>query len=147
MWSGGSVGAAAQPLFIAPTTSLIANALILDGPFTNPGNTAYVNMTGLGVSSTTQIAATNSGRDLYSMPTPPPPGIVVSSGGNVPIRSVPYQIQWVDVDGNYSGARPNITAVITSGNQTVTLTPPHAPPWPIGNVPFLNNGKLFMAGY
>jgi len=147
MWSGGSVGAAAQPLFIAPTTSLIANALILDGPFTNPGNTAYVNITGLGVFSTTQIAATNSGRVLYGMPTPPPPGIVVSSGGNVPIGSVPYQIQWVDVDGNYSGASPNITAVITSGNQTVTLTPPAAPAGAIGYVPYRNGAKLFMAGY
>jgi hypothetical protein len=60
---------------------------------------------------------------------------------------VPYQIQWVDVDGNYSGASPNITAVITSGNQTVTLTPPTAPAGAIGYVPYRNGAKLNMAGF
>jgi hypothetical protein len=147
MWSGGSVGSAAQPLFIAPTTSPNANVLILDGPFNNNGNTSYVNMTGLGVFSTSEIAATGGGRVVYAMPTPPAPGAAVSSGGNVPIGSVPYQIQWVDVDGNFSVASPNVTVVTSSGNQTVTVTPPAAPAGAIGYVLYRSGGKVNMVGF
>jgi hypothetical protein len=147
MWSGGSVNNAGQPLFIAPTTAGSANALILDGPFNNLGNTSYVNMNGLGVSATSEIAASGPGRVVYGMPTPPAPGVVISSGGNVPIGSTPYQIQWVDVDGNFSVASPNTTVVTTSGNQTVTLTPPAAPAGAIGYVPYRNGAKANVTAF
>src|SRR6266404_4569624 len=147
MWSGGSVGAATQPLFIAPTTSPNANVLILDGPFNNNGNTSYVNMTGLGVFSTSEIAATGGGRVVYAMPTPPAPGAAVSSGGNVPIGSVPYQMQWVDVDGNFSVASPSVTVVTSTGNQTVTITPPAAPAGAVGYVLYRNGAKVNMVGF
>jgi hypothetical protein len=148
MWSGGSVGSAGQPLFITSAQpGSTSNALVLDGPFYNLGNTSYVSMNGLGISAAAEIAATGSGRVVYGMPQPLAPGVVVSSGGSVPIGSVPYQIQWVDVDGNYSVTSPSTTVVTTSGNQTVTLTPPPAPAGAVGYVPYRNGAKLNMAGF
>src|SRR5713101_584910 len=72
MWSAGSVGNAGQPLFIAPSTASSANALILDGPFTNLGNTSFVNVNGLGLFSNSLVSTTGNGRVVYGMPTPPP---------------------------------------------------------------------------
>ncbi len=148
MWSGGSVGNANQPLFIvAPSTAGSANALILDGPFSNQGNTSFVSMNGLGLFANSLVSTAGNGRVVYGMPTPPAPGAAVSSGGSVPIGSIPYQIQWVDVDGNFSAASPNVNAVTTSGNQTVTLTPPAAPAGAIGYVLYRNGAKVNMAAY
>jgi hypothetical protein len=75
------------------------------------------------------------------MPTPPAPGVAVSSGGSVPIGTIQYQIQWLDVDGNFSVVSPAGNAVVTSGNQTVTLTPPAAPPGAVAYVPYRNGAK------
>jgi len=146
MWSGGSTGNAGQPLFIAGSTAGQANALILDGPISNPGNTSFVSLNGLGLSANSLVSTTGNGRLVYGMPTPVAPGVAVSSGGSVPIGSIPYQIQWVDVDGNFSAASPNVTAVTTSGNQTVTLTPPAAPAGAIGYVPYRNGFKANLTG-
>src|SRR5712675_1107103 len=75
MWSGGSVGNANQPLFIvAPSTAGSANALILDGPFSNQGNTSFVSMNGLGLFANSLVSTTGNGRVVYGMPTPPAPG-------------------------------------------------------------------------
>src|SRR6266852_587891 len=71
MWSGGSVGNANQPLFIvAPSTAGSANALILDGPFSNQGNTSFVSMNGLGLFANSLVSTTGNGRVVYGMPTP-----------------------------------------------------------------------------
>jgi hypothetical protein len=147
MWSGGSVGNADQPLFIAPNSAGNANALILDGPFSNPGNTSFVSLSGAGLSATGVVAAGGNGRLVYAMPTPPPPGVAVGSGGNVPIGSIPYQIQWVDADGNYSPVSPSVNAVTTSGNQTVTFTPPAAPAGAVGYVPYRSGAKANIQAF
>src|ERR1700730_7380887 len=133
LWSGGSVGNASQPLFIAPSSAGNANALILDGPFSNPGNTPFVSLNGQGLYATGLVSVSGTGRVIYGMAAPPAPGLAVSSGGSAPVGSIPYQIQWVDIDGNFSGASPNVNAVTTSGNQTVPLTPPVAPAGAIGD--------------
>jgi hypothetical protein len=147
MWSAGSVGNAGQPLFIAPSTASSANALILDGPFSNQGNTSFVSLNGQGLFTNALVSAAGSGRVVYTMPTPPVPGLAVSSGGNVPIGSISYQIQWVDVDGNFSAASPVTNVVTTSGNQTVTLTPPAAPAGAIGYVPYRNGAKANVQSF
>src|SRR5467141_918851 len=147
LWSGGSVGNAGQPLFIASTSGAPqANALILDGPINNQGNTSFMSLNGLSLFANSLVSTTGSGRVVYGMATPLAPGIAVSSGGSVPIGSNPYQIQWVDVDGNFSAASPNVTAVTTSGNQTVTITPPAAPVGAIGYVPYRNGAKVNLTG-
>ncbi|HEY4815982.1 MAG TPA: hypothetical protein VIH67_01030, partial [Candidatus Acidoferrum sp.] len=147
LWSGGSVGNASQPLFIAPSSAGNANALILDGPFSNPGNTPFVSLNGQGLYATGLVSVSGNGRVIYGMAAPPAPGLAVSSGGSAPVGSIPYQIQWVDIDGNFSGASPNVNAVTTSGNQTVTLTPPAAPAGAIGYVPYRNGAKANVAAF
>jgi len=145
MWSGGSVGNAGQPLLISPSVN--ANALILDGPFSNPGNTSFLSMTGQSLSGNGLVSMFGSGRIMYGMPTPAAPGLAVSSGGNVPMGSIPYQIQWLDVDGNFSVTSPSANAVTTSGNQTVTLTPPAAPAGAVAYVPYRNGVKANLNAY
>jgi len=146
MWTGGAVGNANQPLFIAPPTSQGANALILNGPFSNQGNTSYLNLTGQGVFGNTPISAFGSGgRLIYSMPAPAPPGVVVSAGGSVPIGTLGYQIVWMDVDGNFSSASVSVNAVTTTGNQSVTITPPAPPVGAIGYVPYRNGARANVA--
>jgi len=51
-------------------------------------------MNGLGLFANSLVSTTGNGRVVYGMPTPPAPGAAVSSGGSVPIGSIPYQIQW-----------------------------------------------------
>jgi hypothetical protein len=147
LWTGGSVGNAGQPLYIAPSTAAGANALVLDGPFSNLGNTSFVSVTGLGLVSNGLLSTSGNGRIVYGMPAPAAPGVVVSSGGGVTIGSIPYQIQWVDVEGNLSPVSPSVLAVTTSGNQTVTLTPPAAPAGAVAYVPYRNGGKLNVQGF
>jgi hypothetical protein len=89
----------------------------------------------------------SGGRLLYSMPAPAAPTAVVSSGGSVPIGTITYQILWVDVDGNFSSAGGTVSAVTTTGNQTVTITPPAAPPGAIGYVPYRNGSKANIQSY
>ena len=139
LWTGGAVGNAAQPLYIAAGAN--ANALIIDGPFSNPGNTAFMNLIGSGVSGNGLISASGSGRLIYAMPTPVAPGVAVSAGGSVPIGTIPYTIQWLDADRNFSAVSATANAVTTTGNQTVTLTPPTAPAGAIGYLPY-RNGAL-----
>jgi len=147
MWTEGSVGNAAQPLFIAPPSAQAANALILNGPFSNQGNTSYLSLSGQALVGNTPVVVFGSGgRVLYSMPAPAPPSVVVSSGGNVPIGTLAYQILWVDVDGNFSSASGSVNAVTTTGNQTVTITPPAAPAGAIGYVPYRNGSKVNVQG-
>jgi hypothetical protein len=147
LWTGGSVGNAGQPLLIAPTGSTGANALSIEGPFANPGNTAFLNITGQGIAGNGLVSVSGSGRLAYGMPAPPAPGLAVGSGGSVPIGTVPYQIQWLDVDGNLSAVSATANAVVTTGNQTVTLTPPAAPAGAIGYFPYRNGAKANVAAF
>jgi len=147
MWSGGSVGNASQALFIVPSGSTGANALVLDGPFNNLGNTSVLSLGGQGLSTNGLISASGNGRLTYGMPAPAAPGIAVSSGGSVPIGTIPYQIQWLDVDGKFSPASPIVNAVTTTGNQTVTLTPPAPSAGAIGYVPYRNGVLVNLNAY
>ena len=148
LWSGGSTSNAAQPLFIAPTAATQANALILDGPIANQGNTSFVSLNGLGLVANSLVSTTGTGRLVYGMPlVTPAPGIAVSSGGSVPVGTIPYQFQWVDVDGNFSAASPSVNAVTTTGNQTVTITPPTPPVGAIGYVAYRNTVRVNLIGF
>ena len=138
-WTGGLVNAATQPALISPSTA--ANLLLINAPFSNPGNTPYTIVGGGSISATGAIAAVNNGRVESVMPAPAPPGIAISSGGAVPVGTQQYQIQWLDVDGNYSAASNIANAVVTSGNQTVTLTIPTSPGGAVAYLPY-RNGAL-----
>src|SRR5260370_26770531 len=60
----------------------------------------------------------------------------LSAGGSVPVGTFQYYIEWGGVDGIFSASSPTVNAVVTAGNQTVTLTPPAAPPGAVGYIPY-----------
>jgi hypothetical protein len=144
LWSGGSIANAGQPLLIANST---ASVLVLNGSSSNLGNSSFLNMGGTGLSSNGLVSSSGTGRLAYSMPTAAPPSVAVSSGGNVPLGTNTYEIQWVDVDGNYSPVSVTVNAVATTGNQTVTVTPPAAPPGAVAYVPYRNGGKVNVQAF
>ncbi len=125
LWKGGAVNGPQQPAYV--TSANLPSLLLMNAPFTNPGNTPNTNLSGAGIVSTGLIAASGTGRVETFMAATTGPSVAVSSGGSVPVGTIPYRLQWVDVDGNYSPVSPIVNAVTTTGNQTVTLTPPTAP--------------------
>ena len=145
MWMGGSVNNGAQPLLIAPGAG--TTALSINGPFSNPGNATFMSVSGGGVGGTGNVSAGGSGRIEYGMSAPAAPALAVSAGGSVPVGTVPYQIQWVDVDGNFSASSPTVNAVVTAGNQTVTLTPPAAPPGAVGYIPYRSAARANIQAF
>ena len=88
------------------------------------------------------MSAFNSGRLESLMGTPTGPSVAVSAGGSVPVGTVQYKIQWIDVDGNYSPISPPVNAVTTTGNQTVTLTPPTPPAGAVAWVAYRNDAEV-----
>jgi hypothetical protein len=93
--------------------------------------------------SNLQIAGTQ-GQLTFQMTTPAAPALAVSSGGSVPVGSQSYSISVVDVNGNESIPGPASIATTTSGNQTVTLTPPVLPPGAVGYFVYRNNVRAQM---
>lgn len=77
--------------------------------------------------------ATGGSQVGYLLPPPAsPPLLTVSSGGNVPVGNHNYQVAWIDAFGNSTTTGPSATVNITSGMQTVTVTPQGAPSGAIG---------------
>jgi hypothetical protein len=139
-WIGGSIAGPQAPALITPST--FASILLNNAPFNNPGNAPYTIVSGNGTVSTGTISAFNSGRLESLMATPTGPSVAVTAGGNVPVGTIPYKMQWVDVDGNYSPVSPLVNAVTTTGNQTVTLTPPTPPAGAIAWVAYRSDSEV-----
>ncbi|MGC2234263.1 MAG: hypothetical protein WBA09_22370 [Candidatus Acidiferrum sp.] len=68
-----------------------------------------------------------AGEFSVPMTTPGAPTAAVSSGGSVPVGTHLYGIIAVDGNGKLSYEGPTVSAIVTTGNQTVTVTPPTAP--------------------
>ena len=107
-----------------------------------PSTTSIIG-TGLNNSSTSRffanvpVAALGTGQFYYPMAVPGAPvSAVVSSGGAVPIGSHAYSISAVDVNGKETTLGAAISATTTSGNQTVTVTPPALPTGAVGYRPY-----------
>ncbi|HEY2546150.1 MAG TPA: hypothetical protein VGI46_08805, partial [Candidatus Acidoferrum sp.] len=89
--------------------------------------------------NTAAATSGNSGQFFYVMPTPAAPAsAVVSSGGGVPVGTITYFVAAIDANGNQTVVGPGLTANVTTGNQTVTVTPPLLPVGAIGWQPFRN---------
>jgi hypothetical protein len=74
-----------------------------------------------------------SGQLSYQMTLPAAPAsAVVSSGGSVPLAVHAYALAAIDANGNLTTLGNSISATTTSGNQTVTLTPPALPSGAVG---------------
>jgi hypothetical protein len=136
-WEGGAAANSSSPLFItsAPTSAGNGN-LVLHGPFNNLGNGIFTSVAGAGITSNGTLSVSGTGRAEFAMATSAAPAVAVSAGGSVPVGAIPYQVQWLDVDGNANGLSPIVTATTTTGNQTVTLTPPAPPVGAVGYLPF-----------
>ena len=61
-----------------------------------------------------------------------PASAVVSSGGSVPVAVHIYALAAIDANGNLTTLGNSISATTTTGNQTVTLTPPPLPGGAVG---------------
>jgi hypothetical protein len=78
----------------------------------------------------------SSGQFIYAMSPPAAPSAVVSSGGSVPVGTETYYAAAVDANGNLTLLGPGQTVSVTTGNQTVTVTPPPLPAGAIGWQPY-----------
>jgi len=130
-------GSNASALFVntgAPSSALpyITGSPAGAAIFTSTGgpvgqNTNVVNLsTGFFSNNSVQVNGT-LGSIGYQMSTPAAPTAVVSAGGSVPVGTWFYQLTALDANGNESNLSSNVTVTTTTGNQTVTITPPAAP--------------------
>jgi hypothetical protein len=107
-----------------------------------PSTSSVIN-TGLSGGSTAEsfsnipVAVLGTGQFYFPMSAPSAPAsAVVSSGGSVPVGLHTYSITALDVNGKESILGASISATTTTGNQTVTLTPPTLPAGAVGYKPY-----------
>ncbi|HUB59040.1 MAG TPA: hypothetical protein VL975_01155 [Candidatus Micrarchaeia archaeon] len=87
--------------------------------------------------SNVPVEVTGTGQFYYPMGVPAAPAsAVVSSGGAVPVGTHTYAITAIDANGRETTIGPSISATTTSGNQTVTVTPPTLPAGAVGYKPY-----------
>ncbi|HYL62236.1 MAG TPA: hypothetical protein VE077_06400 [Candidatus Methylomirabilis sp.] len=100
------------------------------------------------------VSVAGTGQFYYPMVVPAAPvSAVVSSGGAVPLGPHSYALTAVDVNGKETLLGPGTSATATSGNQTITVTPPALPSGAIGYVLYrdglkvnINTCNNFIAG-
>ncbi len=86
------------------------------------------------------VSVNGSGQFFYPIATPSAPAsAVVSSGGSVPIGTHTYSITAIDLNGRETTTGPSVSVTTTSGNQTVTVTPPVLPAGAVGYKPYRDN--------
>ena len=145
-----SKGFSANPVVLGGGGTLAAlciNNVFFSGSSATCGSTPNIGFTGSFTRYDGAVAAmTNGGRLTYSMVTPIAPGIAVSAGGAVPVGTIPYGITAVDADGKETVLSTIVNAVTTSGNQTVTVTPPALPSGAVGWFPYRNGVKAAVGG-
>ncbi|MGC1483345.1 MAG: hypothetical protein WA789_06085 [Candidatus Acidiferrum sp.] len=80
------------------------------------------------------VATLGKGQFYYPLVVPAAPlSAIVSSGGSVPVGNHTYALAALDANNQQTTLGPSISAATTSGNQTVTITPPaSAPPGTVG---------------
>jgi len=94
------------------------------------------------------VAVTGAGGEVFSaMPAPAgAPSLVLSSGGSVPVGTHFYAVTAVDANGNQTATGPGASITTTTGNQTVTITPPTLPAGTVGYEIYRDLAKVFYAG-
>ena len=126
-----------QPLLVVGTpTSASGTLMQIASQASNPGNTFVTNANGGGITSNQLISTSGNARTEVLMNGSGAPAAAVSAGGNVPVTTWNYALQWVDVDGNLSFLTPAATVTTTTGNQTVTITPPTPPVGAVAYFPY-----------
>lgn len=103
---------------------ITGNALCSLNGSTSGQNTAAISGSNF---TDNNVHVNGAGSFDYDSPVPAVPSAAVSSGGSVSVGVHNYQMTWVDAFGLESQASPRVSATTTTGNQTVTITPPAAP--------------------
>lgn len=142
--TGGFAFNATSPVFIGGGSSTL---LTTNSPFANPGNVAsYLSLNPGNVATNNIVNATGTnGAVQYAMQQTVAPGVAVSAGGSVPIGAIPYQVQFLDVNGNAGPPSPVAIATTTTGNQTVTITIPIPPAGAISWFPYRSSARVELA--
>lgn len=140
LWKGGQVNGVNQPAVI--TSANQPSLLLLNAPFSNLGNTPFTYLSGNQIVTSGIVAAQATGRVETYLLTPSGPSLAATSGGSVPTGTLNYAIQWIDVDGNYSPLSPSTSITISSGTQTVTVTPPATPAGAVAWVAYRNGAEV-----
>ena len=140
LWKGGQVNGTNQPAVI--TSANQPSLLLLNAPFSNLGNTPFTYLSGNQIVTSGIVAAQGVGRVETYLLTPSGPTLAASSGGSVPTGTLNYAMQWIDVDGNYSPLSPSVSITISSGTQTVTVTPPATPAGAVAWVAYRNGSEV-----
>lgn len=113
--------------FPANTTGIALTKLVATNSQTTQNIQASSLDTAFWSNRAVQVNGTN-GSIGYQMTVPAAGSAVVSAGGSVPIGSIQYKISALDANGFETLVGPATTvATTTSGNQTITVTPPSAP--------------------
>jgi hypothetical protein len=125
-WTNGALANLNSPLLISGSSK---SSILITNTFAgNPGNGSVMTISGSSqTTNASMLAYGNMGKIGYLLPTPAAPGVSVMAGGAVPVGSRHYQIQWIDIDGNFSAAGTQAIATVTTGQQTVTITRPTSP--------------------
>ncbi len=127
---GGVTNSTFPALGYSTVTGYYLGALI--GTVTGQNSNAVV---GSSFTNNTIVVNGALGSVGYQMAVPPAPvSAVPSAGGGVPVGLTFYAIAAADSVGNLSQIGPAISANVTSGNQTVTVTPPTLSSLPSGTV-------------
>src|SRR5882757_133245 len=105
-------------------------------------NVATYTKSSLGLNFTNGSMQVNgvTGSIGYSLNNNAAPTCAVSAGGSVPVGTWNYGIFAIDANGSFSALSPTVQCVTTSGQQTVTITPPARPTGAVTYQAFRNNG-------
>jgi len=88
----------------------------------------------------------SAGGIFTSMNAAAAPTTVVSSGGSIAVGTHTYQILAVDTFGGTTMLGPGVSVTTTSGNQTVTVTPPVLPAGAVGWRPYVDGARANYTG-
>jgi hypothetical protein len=130
----------------ANTTGSPLTHLIVGGVYTSEANQNIQSSTldtGSFSDNSVQVAGAN-GAMGYALVSSTAPSAAVSAGGSTALGTYTFRVTWIDVNGRESFySVPSSPVTTTSGNQTITITPPAAPVGATGWYPYYSPG----AGY
>ena len=93
------------------------------------------------------VAVTGANGEVFSsMALPGPPSLALSAGGSVSVGAHNYGITAIDANGSETTVGPSAGITTTTGNQTVTITPPTLPAGAVGYVVYRDQAKVFYGG-
>ena len=134
--SGSQLNVTGNPL------SIIANANVtLNGINSGVTNLLPANFTDQGVAVVGSGNFTSNFSARPAAPTVEGP----TAGGNVPVGSHTYSIQYLDINGGTSAVGAGATVNITSGHQTVRITPVNPPAGAIQYFPLRDGVRTAVA--